>query len=105
MPYSDVAEFRVSWSVGYEQTVIFKRVEVIVPRNTDDFYSPFQEAPEDIVLHSAVHEDHLLVSIAIADDLFAAYFRYLVLLVRVRYREITGLTFRNYDSEHSPVVP
>ena len=74
----NVAELGVSGTVGNEQAIIFKSIEIVVPRYPDDLDTPFHETTKDIVLHAAVHHDNGLGAVPISNRLLAADKGYLV---------------------------
>ena len=100
MPDSRFAKFRISRAVGYEKSVVFQCVEVIVPRDAYEADSPLDEAPENVVLDPAVHEDHSLFPFSVPEDFTAADYGNLVLGIRVSDGEIPAGSFRFYDSGH-----
>ena len=92
--------FRVARTVSQEKPVKFQLVEIIVPRDAYEADSPLDEAPEDVVLDPAVHEDHSLFPFAVPEDFTAADYGNLVLGIRVSDGEIPAGSFRFYDSWH-----
>ena len=100
-----IAELRVAGTVGDEQTVIFKGVEIEVPRHSDHFNPSLHEAAEDVVLHSAIDHHDSLGALAVFDDFLAADFGNLVLEVRVIDRKILGHSVRYDHSEHRTLLP
>ena len=52
--------FRVARTIGQEETIKVQLVEVIIPRNTDDFYATLEETADDVGFHAAIDEDNAL---------------------------------------------
>ena len=100
----DVAELRVARPVGDEQPVVVELVEIVVPRHPDDLHSPFHEAPEDVVLDSAVNHHDCLGAAAIFNHILAADDGDLVGEVRVVDREILLHAVRNNHSKHRALL-
>ena len=55
-----LATLRIARTVGQEKTVEVKLIEIIVPRHAHHLDAALDEAADDIRLHAAIHEDHLL---------------------------------------------
>ena len=81
--HRDLAERRVARAVGDEEAVPVELVEVVVPRDADQLHAALHQAAQDLVLDAAVHQDHLLVALAVADHFLAADDRDLVVQVGV----------------------
>src|SRR5579885_1560420 len=60
--YGLIAAYRVAWTVGYENTIIFFISEIIIVRNTLDTNRIFQQGTQDIFFHSAINGDNQLIS-------------------------------------------
>ena len=79
LPYvlhCDSAIVRVAGAVRYEQAVIVLYggvcIEIIVPGHPYHLYSSLEEAADDVMLHSAIHQHHLFAcSLTVADDVAA----------------------------------
>ena len=99
------AKGRIARTVGNEESVPFQGVEIIVPRHSNQLYTPRNQASEYLVLYSAIHKHHSLVSFAILPYFLAADYCHLIVYVGVVVREVLGHALRNYLSEHGTLFP
>ena len=100
VPHRGLTQFRVAGAIGDEQPVVFKCVEVVVPRYPYQADAPFYEAAQDIVFHSAVDQHHCFVAVSVTYCLRAAYQRHLVLGIGVGDGEIPAGAMRLDDAGH-----
>ena len=69
-----LAHIWVARTVSEEQTVELHVGIVVVPRHADNLAAAVDEAADDVSLHAAVDEHHLLLgALVVADDLLAAH--------------------------------
>ena len=100
MRHGLVAEFRVSGPVGNKKTVILHAGKIIIPWYSHYLDPPFHEASEDIMLDSAIDEDHSLLSRPVFSYFRTAHLGNLVLKVRVIDGEILIHPVRDDHSKH-----
>ena len=75
----------IARAIGDEKSVPLKSIEIVVPRNPNQFYTAINETAKDIVFHTTIHQHDLLFSVAIVNHFLAADYRDLVLLIRIRH--------------------
>ena len=96
----------VAGTVGEEETVELKGVEVIVPRNTNDLHATFEQTANDVVLHAAIDKHHALASFAtaIANHFFAGNAGDIVHSFILCRRNAVGLIVKDNLAHHHAVL-
>ena len=101
------AHVGIARTIGQEETVKLQRVEIIIPRYTDDFHVATKEATQDVVLYTTVYEDHLLISLAfvVADYFLARNLSYEVYtLIASRRGLVLRLVVKHNFTHHHTVL-
>ena len=96
----------VARAVGQEEAVELELVEVVVPGHADDFHAAAEEAADDVVLHAAVHEHHLLQALAfvVAYDFLARYLGHVVHAGILGFGHVVGLVVEEDFAHHHAVL-
>ena len=78
----------VARTIGKEQSVEIHICVIVIPRHTDHLNASVDEATDDVCLHTAVNENHLLAgTLVVTDNLLAAHLvnEVYTLVVSLRY--------------------
>ena len=78
----------VARTIGKEQSVEIHICVIVIPRHTDHLNASVDEATDDVCLHTAVNENHLLAgTLIVTDNLLAAHLvnEVYTLVVSLRY--------------------
>src|SRR5574344_73639 len=101
----DSAEFRIAGTIGNEESVVVHISEIIIPRDSDNCNVSLNEAAQDIVFDTAIHQNDLFVSCLVCDRLLATYNCNLILLIRISDRKTFFNAFRYDHSKHRAILP
>ncbi len=105
IPHRRLAGVGVAGSVGKEKPVESERIEVVVPRHTDDLHAAADEATEDILLHAAVHQhDFLWRAFVVADNLLARHFVHEIDTLVLRHGDVVRCVVEEYLPHHHALL-
>ena len=98
----------IAGAVGQKQAVELQFIEVVVPRHANHFHTAVDQATNDVVFHTTVHQNHfrcrgVAVSRRITHDFLATYFRNEVNALILSVGHVLRLVVEKDFSHHHPV--
>ena len=99
--YCILAHIWVTRTIGQEQSVEVHIGVIVIPWHTDHLYASVDEATDDVCLHTAVNENHLLAgTLVITDNLLAAHLVNEVYTLVVSLRDVVWFIIKENLTHH-----
>ena len=103
--YCILAHIRVTRTIGQEQSVEVHIGVIVIPWHTDHLYASVDEATDDVCLHTAVNENHLLAgTLVVTDNLLAAHLVNEVYTLIVSLRNVVRLIIKENLTHHHTML-
>ena len=95
----------VARTIGKEQSVEVHIGVIVIPRHTNHLYASVDEATDDVCLHTAVNENHLLAgTLVVTDNLLAAHLVNEVYTLVVSLRYVVRLIIKENLTHHHAML-